>query len=65
MKASSVESWIWVLIYGGLFAVVFGFALRNRTATLATVMMTGGVLIAAVGVLLVWVRSRMRDEGDR
>lgn len=50
---------IWILIFGGLFAAVLGYASRpTAPATGWTLMVIGGAL-SAVGVVLIWVRSRM------
>jgi hypothetical protein len=61
MKPATVEVWVWVLIYGGLLLLSLGiFVARNDTALGWTVGVVGGVL-AAIGVLLIYLRSRMRD----
>lgn len=63
-----VERLAWVLIYGGLFAVVLGIA-TARTGEESMVwgyslLSVGGVATVA-GVVLIWVRSRMRGPGER
>jgi len=65
MKLSTVETWIWVLIYGGLVVLVFGLALHGREAAIGKAMVVAGGIVAAVGAALVWVRSRMRDGDGR
>ncbi|MFC5499873.1 hypothetical protein ACFPOE_20190 [Caenimonas terrae] len=53
---------IWVLIFGGLLTAVLGIASRPvATATGWTLMVLGGCL-AAAGVLLIWVRSRLGPD---
>ena len=53
---------IWVLIFGGLFAIAFGFATRVvAPATSVSLMVVGGCLVA-VGVVLIWVRSRLGPD---
>ncbi|MBY0410271.1 MAG: hypothetical protein K2Q97_09130 [Burkholderiaceae bacterium] len=51
---------IWVLIYGGLLALVLGIATtRAGDAALGWWLSVGGTVVAAVGVLLIAVRARM------
>lgn len=60
MTPQRLETLIWVLIYGGLLAVVFGlFVQRSLPATGWTLVVGGGVATVA-GAVLVWVRSRMK-----
>ena len=59
LSIAKVEVLIWVLIYGGLLVLAVGLALREVHGLLAgTVSLIGG-LIVAVGVALIWIRSRM------
>jgi hypothetical protein len=55
-----VETLIWILVYGGLIAVVLGVATRSGDAAVGLAMITVGALVAAVGLVLIWVRSRMK-----
>jgi hypothetical protein len=64
MKPSTIEKLVWILIYGGLLSVGLGIALQQRgSAALGAALCVGGGAVAAVGVLLIWVRSRQKDEG--
>ena len=60
MKPATVETLVWVLIYGGLLAVCLGVFLRGDVAALGWLAIVGGALAAAAGAGLVWVRSRMK-----
>lgn len=53
---------IWVLIFGGLFAIVLGIASRPVAPATAWSMMAVGALACAVGVVLIWVRSRLGPD---
>ncbi len=63
MKNSTLETWVWVLIYGGLLVLALGIAVQQRgDAALGWTLALAGGMVAAVGVLLIWVRSRRKDE---
>jgi hypothetical protein len=56
---------IWVLIYGGLFALILGIATgRAGDGTLGWSLMVGGTVAAGVGVVLIAVRSRLQAGPD-
>ena len=55
-----VERWAWVLIYGGLLAVVLSIFLARYERALADALQLGGVLAASGGAALIWLRSRMK-----
>jgi hypothetical protein len=54
---------IWILIYGGLFSLVLGLATRVREAVIGWTLIVAGAVIAATGVVLIWVRSRFDQTG--
>ena len=54
-----LEGWIWTLIYGGLFAVVLGIAVGRNDAALGWVFAVPGAVVAIVGAILIYVRSRL------
>jgi len=59
MKPSTIETWVWVLVYGGALLLVLGlFAGRADAALGSIVMLIGGVLVV-LGLLLIYLRSRM------
>lgn len=57
-----LEKWIWILIYGGLFAFALGFATARIDAVLGWSIATPGAVAVAVGVVLIYVRSRLKDD---
>lgn len=61
MSAAKLEALVWVLVYGGLLALGLGLAVRGDDAALGGWLLGGGAVAAAVGVVLIWVRARMRD----
>lgn len=63
MKPSTIEKWVWILIYGGLLSVGLGIALQQQGAlALGWTLSVGGGVVAALGVVLIWVRSRQKDD---
>jgi len=61
MSASRVEVWVWVLIYGGLIAAGLGVAVQRSDMALGWGLTIGGAVVAALGVVLIVVRARMRS----
>jgi len=57
-----LEAWIWTLIYGGLFALVLGLAVGRSDAPLGWIFAVPGVVLALVGAVLIYVRSRLGSK---
>ncbi|MDH6594254.1 hypothetical protein M2165_004143 [Variovorax sp. TBS-050B] len=55
-----LEKWIWILIYGGLFAVILGIATGRTEPALGWSIATPGGVAALVGFVLIYVRSRLK-----
>ena len=60
MSAQRIESLIWVLIYGGMLAACLGWFLSPVRGPWGELLTTGGLGVAAAGVVLIVVRSRMK-----
>ena len=60
-----LEAWIWIVIYGGLAVLSVGFALQQQGRSYGVGVMLVGALAVALGVVLIWVRSRIGDPPDR
>jgi hypothetical protein len=58
---AKLETWIWVLIYGGLFVFILGIATGRRDEVLGWALAIPGVVVATVGFVLIYVRSRLKD----
>ena len=56
---------IWALIYGGLLTLVLGIATARTDAATGWVLMVGGGVVAAVGVVLIAVRARLKADPQR
>ena len=50
---------IWVLIYAGLLTLVLGLSLQRLDDTLGWSLVVGGGIVAAIGFVLIYVRSRL------
>jgi hypothetical protein len=57
-----LETLIWVLIYGGLLAVVLASFVENASLDVTQSLYWGGGGAIALGVGLIYLRSRLRDE---
>jgi hypothetical protein len=58
MKTSTLETLIWVLIYGGLLVVSLSIFVADRSQSLGVALGAVGAIATAVGVVLIVVRSR-------
>ena len=56
-----VQRLVWIYIYGGLLAIVLGIFLARTDLTLARVIQSVGAVFVVVGVVLIYVRSRLRE----
>ena len=59
MTVATVGILVWALIYGGLFTMAVGLALLASHGIYASSMAVVGGVLVAVGISLIWVRSRM------
>lgn len=55
-----IQRLVWIYIYGGLLSVVLSlFVGRSDTSTATGMQIVGGIFIA-LGIVLIWVRSRLK-----
>lgn len=62
MSTARLDVLIWVLIFGGLVLLGLGIAVQRSDAALGWGMIVAGAIVAAIGVLLIVVRSRIPDR---
>ncbi|MDP3083061.1 MAG: hypothetical protein Q8N44_05145 [Rubrivivax sp.] len=62
MTTAGVEKWAWLLIYIGLLVLCLGVFVEVRSASLGVQLEVAGALGVAIGVLMIWLRSRMKDD---
>ncbi|MEO8057210.1 MAG: hypothetical protein ABI671_02715 [Burkholderiales bacterium] len=62
MNTKRVEGWVWVLVYLGLVLIGVGMSVQRTDAALGWGITLAGIVLDALGCLLIWVRSRAKDE---
>lgn len=62
LRLARLEKLIWTLIYGGLLTLLVGLYMGRRQAGSGSALVAVGVALAVVGVVLIYVRSRLREE---
>ncbi|MDT7517194.1 hypothetical protein RAE19_00270 [Rhodoferax sp. TBRC 17660] len=62
VKLVRMERLIWTLIYGGLLAMVLGYFIDQQEAQDAALFYNLGGLAVVGGVVMVFIRSRLRGE---
>lgn len=58
MSSAFLDKLIWILIYGGLLVLGLGLAVREEAAGWGLGLTIGGGVAAAIGFVLIAVRSR-------
>lgn len=57
-----LQQLIWILIYGGLLTLVLGLSVQRRDDALGCSMVVAGGVVAAIGFVLIYVRSRLTSS---
>ena len=52
----------WILIYGGLLTLLLGLWVDSGDDTTSELLMVSGAIAAGLGVVLIYVRSRMNGQ---
>ena len=61
-SVARLQALIWVLIYGGLLTLVFGLFVERADDATGWFMVVGGGVVAAAGLVLIYVRSRIKVD---
>ena len=61
MRNATLQKLIWVLIYGGLLAVLLGLSIQKADDALGWPIVVSGALLAAAGAVLIFIRARRKD----
>jgi uncharacterized membrane protein HdeD (DUF308 family) len=56
-----VERLVWICLYSGLLSIVFSLFLARTDNEQAAVIQFAGIVLVGVGVLLIYVRSRLKE----
>lgn len=59
-----LDSLIWALIFGGLFAVAFALVMKDQGPALSWGLGTVGAVATLVGAVLIYVRSRLKEDSQ-
>lgn len=59
-----LENTIWILLYSGLLTLILGLFTQRADDDLGQIMVVGGGVAAAVGAVLIYVRSRVRPSDE-
>lgn len=57
-----LQQLIWILIYGGLLTLVLGLSVQRMDDALGWSMVVAGSVVAAIGFVLIYVRSRLTSS---
>ena len=60
-----LETLVWVFIYGGLLTLVVGIFMSRGQSGSGLAMVVGGAALAVIGVGLIYLRSRLREENGQ
>ena len=60
MTKTTLEKWVWILIYGGLLVAGLGLSILQRDGGLGLPVTLAGALAVTLGVVCIFVRSRMK-----
>ena len=62
VRLARLETLIWTLVYSGLLTLIVGAFMNRGEGGSGSAVMVAGVMLALVGVVLIYVRSRLREE---
>ncbi len=62
MQPKKVETLVWLLIYSGLLIAALGLFLSDSEPAAGSVIIAIGLADVAAGVVLIWLRSRMKPD---
>ena len=57
-----LDSLVWILIFGGLLTLVLGIATHGEAVIAGWSLSVLGGIATGAGIVLIWVRSRLRED---
>lgn len=61
-RTSLVEKLVWIYVYAGMVLLGLGLAVQRSDAGIGWAIAAIGSMSIVIGIVLVWVRSRMKRE---
>ena len=61
MTSRRIDTWVWVLIYLGMILIGLGLSLLRGDAALGWIIASIGAALVVAGIVLIWMRSRMKS----
>ena len=62
--AARIGKWSWILIYVGMVLLALGLSVQRSDTALGWGIAAPGIALIVVGIVLVWVRSRMKTTDE-
>ncbi len=62
MPKHRIDRLVWLLIFGGLFGASLGLFVLRLDAAMGWPLVAAGCVAVVCGVVLIWLRSRMKDD---
>ena len=62
--AQRIGKWSWILIYVGMVLLALGLSAQRSDSALGWGIAGLGIAMMVIGVVLVWIRSRMKNTQE-
>ena len=62
--AQRIEKWCWILIFVGMILLALGLSVLRSDVALGWGIAAPGILMIVVGIVLIWVRSRIKNSQE-
>ena len=62
--AARIQKWSWIVIYVGMVLLALGLSVQRSDAALGWGIAAPGIALIVVGIVLIWVRSRMKNTKE-
>ena len=59
-----IQKWTWILIFLGIVLVSLGLSVQRSDAALGWGITLPGAALIAIGIVLIWIRSRIKDTKE-
>ena len=62
--AARIQKWTWILVYLGMALLGLGLSVQRSDGSLGWGVAAAGIALIAIGIVLIWVRSRMKNTKE-